>query len=59
MISIYRDVLDFVEEIAETVMRNLGRMNASSIDENVVELVKPHKKNARSLKVKPGDVYIT
>ncbi|KAL7597575.1 hypothetical protein Lser_V15G25067 [Lactuca serriola] len=47
------DVLDFVEEIAETVMRNLGRMNASSIDKNVVELVKPHKKNARSLKVKP------
>ncbi|KAK1417275.1 hypothetical protein QVD17_26401 [Tagetes erecta] len=42
----------FVEEIAETVIRNLGRR--SGFDENVVELVKPHTKNARSLKAKSG-----
>ncbi|XP_076897502.1 uncharacterized protein LOC143550796 [Bidens hawaiensis] len=44
------DYLDFVQEIVETVMRNLGLMRLSSIDENVVELVRPFKNNAKSLK---------
>ncbi|KAI3775470.1 hypothetical protein L1987_50047 [Smallanthus sonchifolius] len=46
-ISIYRDYLDFVEEIAKTVMWNLGFMQSLA------------KENARSLKVKSGDVHIT
>lgn len=59
VISICRDYLNFVEEIVETVMKNLGLMHLSSIDENVVELVKPCKINARSLNVKSGDVHMT
>ncbi|KAI3802968.1 hypothetical protein L1987_31115 [Smallanthus sonchifolius] len=43
------------EEIAKTIIRNIG---LSSFDVNIVELVKPHTKNARFLKVN-SEVYST